>query len=126
MIRILLPGLVLAGVWYLYRMVTQQNAAGAPVTPANDQKPAVPPLAEELKGEEPATEAPAEEVAAASEQASALEREAAAAEAEEMIECPVCQAYVPETAHDGCGRPDCPIPALAAAREQGEGRPGPG
>ncbi len=108
MIRILLLGLVLAGVWYLYKMVTQQNAAGAPpAPPADDQKPVEPPQAEE-PAPEPAAEAP-------SEQASALEREAA--DAQEMMECPVCQAYVPETAHDGCGRPDCPIPALAAARD---------
>ncbi|WP_144186511.1 hypothetical protein [Elioraea rosea] len=125
MIRILLLGLVLAGVWYLYRMVTQQNASGgAAVTPANDKEPVAPPLAEAPAADTFATDAPSEAMAA-SEQASALEREASAADAEEMIECPVCQAYVPETAHDGCGRPDCPIPALAEAR-QGEGRPGPG
>jgi hypothetical protein len=104
-IRILLLGLVLAGVWYLYRMVTQQNAAASPpVEPANDAAPVAPPQ------EEAAPEPPV------SEQASALE-EAAVSEAQEMIECPLCQAYVPENAHDGCGRPDCPIPALAADRE---------
>jgi hypothetical protein len=107
-IRILLLGLVLAGVWYLYRMVTQQGASGAtPVAPANDAA-GVPPPAE------------GEPEAAASEQAAALE-EVAAAEAQEMIECPLCHAYVPKGAHDGCGRPDCPIPALAAARDQAEG-----
>jgi uncharacterized iron-regulated membrane protein len=105
-IRILLLGLVLAGVWYLYRMVTQQNATAAPpVPPANDAAPAE-------AAAEAATEQPA------SEQAAALEQ-AAIAEAQEMIECPVCQAYVPETAHDGCGRPDCPVPALAADRARG-------
>jgi uncharacterized iron-regulated membrane protein len=105
-IRILLLGLVLAGVWYLYRMVTQQNATAAPpVQPANDAAPAE-------AAAEAATEQPA------SEQAAALEQ-AAIAEAQEMIECPVCQAYVPETAHDGCGRPDCPVPALAADRARG-------
>jgi uncharacterized iron-regulated membrane protein len=114
-IRILLLGLVLAGVWYLYRMVTQQNATAAPpVQPANDAAPvqATAEAATEAGAEQPASEQ------AASEQAAALE-EAAIAEAQEMIECPVCQAYVPETAHDGCGRPDCPIPALAADRARG-------
>jgi hypothetical protein len=110
-IRILLLGLVLAGVWYLYRMVTQQGASGTtPAAPANDTANtpgAVPPPS-------PEPEAPASE-AAPSEQAAALE-EAAVAEAQEMIECPLCHAYVPEGAHDGCGRPDCPIPALAADR----------
>lgn len=113
MIRILLLGLVLAGVWYLYRMVTQQNAAAAPaVEPANDA------AAPGVTGEEAA---PAEEAAPEpppSEQADALE-EAAVSEAQEMIECPLCQAYVPETAHEGCGRPDCPVPALAAERARG-------
>jgi hypothetical protein len=109
-IRILLLGLVLAGVWYLYRMVTQQNATAAPpVQPATDAAPIETPA-------EAAAEAATEQ--AASEQAAALE-EAAIAEAQEMIECPVCQAYVPETAHDGCGRPDCPIPALAVDRARG-------
>lgn len=109
MIRILLLGLVLAGVWYLYRMVTQQNAAAAPtVEPANDATAAPPPPAEEQAAAEPPPSA----------QAEALE-EAAGSEAQEMIECPACQAYVPETAHDGCGRPDCPIPALAAERARG-------
>lgn len=94
MIRILLLGLVLAGVWYLYRMVTQQGAstASAPppeAAPANDAGPADP----------------------------------AEAEAEDMAECPVCRAYLPVSAHEGCGRPDCPIPALAAAQEGGAGEP---
>jgi len=102
-IRILLLGLVLAGVWYLYRMVTQQGASGAtPIAPADDAA-AVPPPAE---GEAP-------QAAAAGQDASLEE---AAAEPRDMIECPLCHAYVPEAARDGCGRPDCPIPALAAAR----------
>jgi len=115
-IRILLLGLVLAGVWYLYRMVTQQGASGTtPAAPANDAAAVPPPTAE--------PEASAAE-AAASDQAAALE-EAAMAEAQEMIECPLCHAYVPEGAHDGCGRPDCPIPALAADREPPQtGSPG--
>jgi hypothetical protein len=87
-IRLVLLGLVLAGVWYLYRMVTQQGAATTPPAPppANDPGPA-----------EAAPEA----------------------EPEEMAECPICRAYLPVSAHEGCGRPDCPIPAVAAAeREQ--------
>jgi len=105
-IRILLLGLVLAGVWYLYRMVTQQKGAAAPVAPAAEQAAVSPPGPEAEK----AADAPGE---AAREQAPP---EPAMAEAEEMIECPLCQAYVPETAHDGCGRPDCPIPTLASGR----------
>lgn len=92
MIRILLLGLVLAGVWYLYRMVTRQGAGTAavpPPEPANDAAPA----------------------------------ETAEAEAEEMTECPVCRAYLPVNAHEGCGRPDCPIPAVAAAQEEGAEEP---
>jgi hypothetical protein len=109
-IRILLLGLVLAGVWYLYRMVTQQNAAATPtVEPANDAAAPVAPGEEAAPREEAAPEPPP------SEQAAALE-EAAVSEAQEMIECPLCQAYVPETANDGCGRPECPIPALADER----------
>jgi uncharacterized iron-regulated membrane protein len=88
-IRLVLLGLVLAGVWYLYRMVTRQGASTAavpPPEPANDAAPAE-----------------------------------AEAEAEEMAECPVCRAYLPVSAHEGCGRPDCPIPAVAAAAaEEGE------
>jgi hypothetical protein len=111
-IRILLLGLVLAGVYYLYRMVTQQK----PSLPdaANDATPigsAAP---------EPAAEAAAEDAPAKAAEAepapTAAAPEPALAEAAEMIECPLCQAYVPETAHDGCGRPGCPIPALAADR----------
>lgn len=37
------------------------------------------------------------------------------AEAAATAECPVCRAYVPISAEDGCGREDCPIPDLAAA-----------
>ncbi|MFN6999845.1 hypothetical protein [Elioraea tepidiphila] len=94
MIRLVLLGLVLAGVWYLYRMVTQQGAASTPppAQPANDAGPA--------------EAAPPPE-----------------AEAEEMTECPVCRAYLPVGAHEGCGRPDCPIPAVAAAQEEGAGPP---
>lgn len=95
MIRLVLLGLVLAGVWYLYRMVTQQGpGAAAPASsppPANDPGPA---------------EAAPEE------------------QAEDMIECPICRAYLPVGAHEGCGRPDCPIPAMAAAeREQAAEEP---
>jgi hypothetical protein len=107
----LLLGLVLAGVYYLYRMVTQQNAAGGAAPAANDATPVPPPEAQPEAQAEAAADA-----AAASEQAGALE-EAAVAEAQEMLECPLCHAYVPEGAHDGCGRPDCPIPALATARD---------
>jgi uncharacterized iron-regulated membrane protein len=89
-IRLVLLGLVLAGVWYLYRMVTQQSAATTPppAQPANDTDPA----------------------------------EAAAPEAatEEMTECPICRAYLPVSAQEGCGRPDCPIPAVAAAQAEAE------
>ena len=31
-----------------------------------------------------------------------------ASDAEEMVECPVCQAYVPVRGATGCGRSDCP------------------
>ncbi|TQF77835.1 hypothetical protein FK498_10975 [Elioraea sp. Yellowstone] len=89
MIRLVLLGLVLAGVWYLYRMVTQQGTSTAAVPPPEPANDAAPPEAE--------------------------------AEAEEMAECPVCRAYLPVSAHEGCGRPDCPIPAVAAAvAEEGE------
>jgi uncharacterized iron-regulated membrane protein len=89
-IRFLLLGLVLAGVWYLYRMVTQQGASTATVPPPE----------------------PANDAAAA---------ETEEAEAEDLTECPVCRAYLPASAHEGCGRPDCPIPAVAAAAaEEGE------
>jgi hypothetical protein len=37
------------------------------------------------------------------------------AEAKETAECPVCKAYVSITAEGGCGREECPIPALAEA-----------
>lgn len=47
----------------------------------------------------------------------------AEAEAKETAECPVCKAYVPITAEGGCGREECPIPALAEAMaEEAEGR----
>ncbi|WP_439579374.1 hypothetical protein [Elioraea sp.] len=98
MIRLVLLGLVLAGVWYLYRMVTQQGAAAAAPTaspPANDAGPA--------------------EAAA----------ESAEDQAEELAECPICRAYLPVSAHEGCGRPDCPIPAVAAAQEEGAEEPPP-
>jgi hypothetical protein len=89
-IRFLLLGLVLAGVWYLYRMVTQQGAGtAAPAEAANDAGP---------------------------EQAAAAQAEE---EAEDLAECPICRAYLPVTAHEGCGRPDCPIPAVASAQEEG-------
>ncbi len=89
MIRLVLLGLVLAGVWYLYRMVTQQGPGATPSPsppPANDAGPA--------------EATPSEE------------------QAEEMTECPICRAYLPVSAHEGCGRPDCPIPAVAAAQEE--------
>lgn len=108
MIRILLLGLVLAGVFFLYRMVTQQ-------------KPAVPDAAKEptpIGAATPeATPEAAAEAAAEAERAATAAPEPAMADAAEMIECPLCQAYVPETAHDGCGRPECPIPTLAADRQ---------
>jgi hypothetical protein len=107
-IRILLLGLVLAGVWYLYRMVTQAKPSAAPIAPAQPEA-AMPPPEPETAGPEAA--APEAETTAAPKAEGA-----AVAEAEEMIECPLCSAYVPETAQDGCGRPDCPIPTLAAAR----------
>ena len=95
MIRLVLLGLVLAGVWYLYRMVTQQGP-GAATTP-----PPSPP---------PANDAgPAE--AAAEEQA------------EEMTECPICRAYLPVGAHEGCGRPEGG--EEPPAEEPREGEPGP-
>jgi uncharacterized iron-regulated membrane protein len=95
-IRLVLLGLVLAGVWYLYRMVTQQGpgATAAPPPappPANDAGPA----------------------------------ETAEAPAEEMAECPICRAYLPVSAHEGCGRPDCPIPAVAAAQAEEAEEPPP-
>jgi hypothetical protein len=92
-IRLVLLGLVLAGVWYLYRMVTQQGAATTPppAQPANDAGPA--------------------------------EAAAPEAETEEMTECPICRAYLPVSAHEGCGRPDCPIPAVAAAQQEGAESP---
>ncbi len=34
--------------------------------------------------------------------------EAAEAEAEDMVECPVCQAYVPARGASRCERPGCP------------------
>lgn len=95
-IRLVLLGLVLAGVWYLYRMVTQQGAATTPPPappPANDAGPA--------------------------------EATSAEADAEEMTECPICRAYLPVSAHEGCGRPDCPIPAVAAAQEEEAEQPPP-
>ncbi|WP_114374444.1 hypothetical protein [Elioraea thermophila] len=91
MIRLLLLGLVLAGVWYLYRMVTKQG----PAAPTLGQSAGTAAAVEGEKAE--AASEPGEE-------------------AEEMQECPVCRAYLPSSATDGCGRPDCPIPALAAAR----------
>lgn len=30
------------------------------------------------------------------------------AEAEEMVQCPACKAYVPASGASNCGRPDCP------------------
>lgn len=111
MIRILLLGLVLAGVWYLYRMVTQQKPSGAtPVAPANDAAQVPPPAGGDDASQEPPPSGPA-----------AAAEEPAAAETQEMLECPLCHAYVPEAARDGCGRPDCPIPALAAARGEAGG-----
>ncbi len=95
MIRILLLGLVLAGVWYLYRMVTKQTGAGPS---AGDRFQAA---QEANSGPETTAEVAAEE----------------ANQGEDMQECPVCRAYLPASATEGCGRPDCPIPALAAARE---------
>ncbi len=54
-------------------------------------------------------------------EAAKAEAEAAAEAAAETAQCPVCQAYVPVTAEGGCGREDCPIPALAEAlAEQGD------
>lgn len=94
MIRLLLLGLVLAGVWYLYRMVTEQTGA----------KPSLGRPSGEAREASAAPETSAEVAAEQSDQA------------EEMQECPVCRAYLPVSATDGCGRPDCPIPALAAAR----------
>ncbi len=35
-------------------------------------------------------------------------KQPAAPEAEDMVECPVCQAYVPARAASRCERPDCP------------------
>ncbi|MCS6853793.1 MAG: hypothetical protein NZ523_03405 [Elioraea sp.] len=96
MIRLLLLGLVLAGVWYLYRMVTKQTPAA--------------PSSGEAGGAAASVEGEGQKAETASERAE---------EAEEMQECPVCRAYLPWNATDGCGRPDCPIPALAAARSEG-------
>jgi hypothetical protein len=36
-------------------------------------------------------------------------------EVAETAECPVCKAYVSVKAEGGCGREECPIPALAEA-----------
>ncbi|MDF2095130.1 hypothetical protein [Aquibaculum arenosum] len=33
---------------------------------------------------------------------------AAVPDAEEMVACPACRAYVPATNPSNCGRPDCP------------------
>lgn len=49
----------------------------------------------------------------------------AAAEAKETAECPVCRAYVPITAEGGCGREECPIPALAEAMAEETEEPEP-
>lgn len=92
-IRLLLLGLVLAGVWYLYRMVTRQGSAAPTLGQSAGTAAAVEGEGEKAEAEPARVE-----------------------EAEEMQECPVCRAYLPATATDGCGRPDCPIPALAAAR----------
>jgi hypothetical protein len=44
-------------------------------------------------------------------------------EAKETAECPLCKAYVPVTAEGGCGREECPIPALAEAMaDEAEGK----
>lgn len=118
MIRILLLGLVLAGVWYLYRMVTQQKPGAAPLGAANDAAPVPPSAADGAAGEGAPAAEPRSAEASGTASTQAAADEAAAVEAEELVECPLCHAYVPERAHDGCGRPDCPIPALAAAREQ--------
>jgi hypothetical protein len=90
-IRLVLLGLVLAGVWYLYRMVTRQGAGAATTPPPSDDAGRAPAASED--------------------------------QAEEMAECPICRAYLPVGAHEGCGRPDCPIPMVAAAQEAGEEPP---
>jgi uncharacterized protein len=45
---------------------------------------------------------------AAAARSSAKQPKAARSEAEDMVQCPVCQAYVPARGTTGCGRADCP------------------
>ena len=45
---------------------------------------------------------------AALRQSAAKRPGAARTEAEDMVQCPVCQAYVPARSTSSCGRADCP------------------
>ena len=50
----------------------------------------------------------ARKVDAAQRQNTAKRPGAARGEAEDMVQCPVCQAYVPARGTTSCGRADCP------------------
>jgi hypothetical protein len=54
-------------------------------------------------------------------EAAKAEAETATERAAETAQCPVCQNYVAVTAEGGCGREDCPIPALAEAMAEQAG-----
>jgi uncharacterized protein len=50
----------------------------------------------------------ARDAEAAAGRSSAKRPRAAHPEAEDMVQCPVCQAYVPARGTTSCGRADCP------------------
>ena len=79
--KLLLLAAIIAAVWYGFKFVGRlQNARDAQAKPSR-RKPRWP-------GKRRA--------------------ETKSSEAEDMVQCPVCQAYVPERDAHHCGRGDCP------------------
>jgi len=91
-IRLVLIGLVLAAVWWIWQRL---------------QSPAAPPAGNDAL---PGPDAEAK----VAEGATTGAEPAAAAEAQDLFECPVCQQLVPlgptGVPAGGCGRADCPWP----------------
>lgn len=125
MIRIVLLGVVLAAVWWFWRRMN--NRQGAASTPPTTEGSLSRPEAADPVGEPTASTVDhggavpeaeprsAEPPVAEPLIAEPFVAEPAVVEAGEVAACPLCGVLIAVSAEDGCGRPDCPIPALAEA-----------
>lgn len=79
--KLLLLAAIIAAVWYGFKFIGRMQAARDAQAGRPARKPSWPGM---------------------------RKKETKSSEAEDMVQCPVCQAYVPARGAHSCGRGDCP------------------